>query len=104
MYIVMYSFKVKANKEEAFLESWRALTKLIYKYEKSLGSRLHKNEPLLYIAYAQWPSKEVFEKAGKNLPEESNACREAMKDSCETIQVLDKFEVIEDLLMQKQHD
>ena len=104
MYIVMYTFKVKPNQEESFLESWSALTKLIYKYEGSLGSRLHKKEPLHYIAYAQWRSKAIFEESGDNLPEEANQFRDLMRASCKEMKVLEKFEVVEDLLMQKPND
>ncbi|WP_299547933.1 antibiotic biosynthesis monooxygenase [Seonamhaeicola sp.] len=104
MYIVMYSFKVKPEQEGTFLESWRALTKLIYKYEGSLGSRLHKKESLHYIAYAQWPDKLSFDNSGSELPLEANKYRDLMRSSCEDTKVIHKFEVVEDLLMQKQHD
>ncbi|TXG37115.1 antibiotic biosynthesis monooxygenase family protein [Seonamhaeicola maritimus] len=101
MYVVMYSFKVKPKQELAFLDSWRALTKLIYEYEGSLGSRLHKKNALHYIAYAQWPNKTVFEAAGDKLPKEANIYQDLMRISCEEIEVLEKFEVIEDLIKQK---
>lgn len=104
MYIVIYAFKVKSNKESSFLESWRALTKLIYQYEGSLGSRLHKKEPLLFIAYAQWPDSKTFENAGKNLPIEANTYRDTMRNACKSIEVLEKLEVTDDLLMKKVYD
>jgi len=100
MYVVLYSFKVKPKQIENFIEGWQGLTNLIYQYEGSLGSRLHKKEPLEYIAYAQWPSKNKFENSGKNLPEEANYYRNLMRESCETIEVLQKLEVVEDLLKQ----
>ncbi|WP_406685361.1 antibiotic biosynthesis monooxygenase [Seonamhaeicola sp. MEBiC1930] len=100
MYIVVYAFRVKPNQERTFIESWRALTKLIYKNEGSLGSRLHKKETLQYIAYAQWPSEIVFEESGGNLPDEANQYRDVMRASCEEIKVLEKLEVVEDLLEQ----
>ena len=53
MYVVMYSFQIKPHQEQNFIESWKGLTALIYKYEGSLGSRLHKQKPQNYIAYAQ---------------------------------------------------
>lgn len=103
MFIVLYSFEPKPEKEITFLNAWGALTNLIYEYEGSLGSRLHKKESGKYIAYAQWPSKEQFEQSGSNLPEEANLQRDLMRDSCEKIEVLDKFEVVEDLLKHKPH-
>lgn len=104
MYIVLYSFKVKPDKEALFLKAWSTLTEFIYQYEGSLGSRLHKKEPLLYIAYAQWPSESKFKNAGSSLPEEAKKYRDEMKASCDTIQVLDTLEVVDDLLKQKLYD
>ena len=45
------------------------MTNLIKLHEGSLGSRLHKQKELHYIAYAQWPSKEIFDNSVKKLPE-----------------------------------
>ncbi|MFD2724819.1 antibiotic biosynthesis monooxygenase family protein [Hyunsoonleella rubra] len=104
MYIVLYSFSVKPNHEDSFIEGWKGLTNMIYQYEGSLGSRLHKKDEQEYVAYAQWPSKEKFESSGSNLPEEANRFRSLMKTSCEAIKIADKFEVIEDLLSTKLHD
>ncbi|REE08432.1 antibiotic biosynthesis monooxygenase [Winogradskyella pacifica] len=104
MYIVLYAVIIKPNQEDNFIEAWKGLTSLIYKYEGSLGSRLHKKDALNYLAYAQWPDKNTFDTAGGNLPKEANHFRDIMKASCEKFEVLDKFEVIEDLLMQKQSE
>ena len=99
MYIVLYIFKVKPNQEKQFIASWKGLTNLIYKYEGSLGSKLHINENQDYIAYAQWPDKSTFEKSGKNLPDEANNYRDSMRASREKIEVLHKMEIIEDMLI-----
>ncbi|NRD22120.1 antibiotic biosynthesis monooxygenase [Winogradskyella litoriviva] len=98
MYVVMYAFRVKPNQEDSFIEAWKGLTSLIYKHEGSLGSRLHKKDDLKYLAYAQWPNQSTFDKAGANLPEEANRYREIMKSACEKVEVLEKLEVVEDLL------
>ena len=42
------------------------MTNLIKLHEGSLGSRLHKQKELHYIAYAQWPSKEIFDNSEKS--------------------------------------
>lgn len=99
MYIVLYSFVIKPEKEEKFLIAWKELTALIIKYEGGLGSRLHLEKPLNYIAYAQWPNKETFTNAGDKLPETAEKLRNIMRESCETIKVLNKLEVVEDLLL-----
>ncbi len=104
MYSILYAFIVKPNQEKQFIESWKGLTSLIYKYEGSLGSRLHKKKHLHYIAYAQWPSKILFEVSGKNLPEQATYYRNLMRESCEKIEVMEKLEVVEDLLKESQND
>ena len=39
---VLYFFDVKEDQEQVFIENWTNLTALIYEYQGSLGSRLHK--------------------------------------------------------------
>ncbi len=98
MYIVLYSFQVKPNKEKEFIKGWKELTKLIFEFEGSLGSRLHVKSLLNYIAYAQWPDKKTFETSGNRLPAEAEVYRNLMHESCEKIEAIGKMEVIEDLL------
>ncbi len=98
MFAVLYSFTVKPNKQEAFVKAWAELTKLIYKYEGSLGSRLHQKTDTKYIAYAQWPSEAVFKNSGGNLPPSADAVRQTMRDCCEKIEVLHELEMLTDLL------
>ncbi len=101
MHAVIYKFIVKEDKVEQLLESWLDLTKLIYQYEGSLGSRIHKVSEQEYIAYAQWPSKEILDAAGDHLPEEvTNLVRKKMRASCISIDTLYEMEVIEDYLQQ----
>ncbi|WP_179337558.1 antibiotic biosynthesis monooxygenase family protein [Winogradskyella ludwigii] len=104
MYVVLYTIIIKPNQEDNFIEAWKGLTNLIYKYEGSLGSRLHKKDALNFFAYAQWPDKNTFDNASGNLPEEANHFRNKMKASCETFEVLEQFEMIEDLLKNKQSE
>ncbi|MBT8261019.1 MAG: antibiotic biosynthesis monooxygenase [Bacteroidia bacterium] len=98
MFTVIYSFKVKPNKEKVFIDSWKGLTSLIYKHEGSLGSRLHRENENLFIAYAQWPNKETWGKSGGKLPDSAAEFRKAMKDSCISIDTIYKMEVVSNLL------
>ena len=68
-FTVIYSFKIFDGREDDFINSWTELTKLIYEFEGSYGSRLHKANDNLFIAYAQWPDKETYIHSGNNLPE-----------------------------------
>ena len=55
MFAAIYRFNVKEGMDAQFIDSWGALTRMIYEFEGSLGSRLHKQADGVYIAYAQWP-------------------------------------------------
>lgn len=98
MYCLIYHFEVKPEKTKEFEAAWAGLTKLIYEYEGSLGSRLHIDENGNYIAYAQWPSKDVFDNAGNNMPAEADLFRKAMRESCIEIKTVFKLESQYDLL------
>ena len=103
MFAVIYQFKVKENRASEFINAWKELTQLIYEYEGSLGSRLHKQNEDVYLAYAQWPDKETWKNSGKNLPHSADRIREAMRDSCSSIEVLYELDSIEDLLKTYTH-
>ena len=60
MFAVIYQFKVKENRKAEFINAWKQLTHLIYEYEGSLGSRLHKQDDDVYLAYAQWLELKPF--------------------------------------------
>lgn len=98
MFAVIYKFEVIPSKEDSFIEAWKTLTELIYKHEGSLGSRLHKSDSTNYIAYAQWPSQEVWENAGDKLPEEADTARKQMKEACVKIEIIHTMDMVEDLL------
>jgi len=103
-YTIIYSFKVNDGKENEFIRCWSALTQLIYEFEGSYGSRLHKINDNLFIAYAQWPDQETFEQSGNNLPETANALRQIMRECCTEIKPEFKAGyVVEDLLKDEQH-
>jgi len=103
MFTVIYSFKVKENQSEVFEKAWKDLTLLIYEFEGSLGSRLHKNSENNYIGYAQWPDKTTWEKSGDHLPEIADEIRKTMKSACTSIEVLHELEVVDDLLEKVSH-
>lgn len=104
MFIVVYLFKIKPDLSNEFLKAWSELTSLIYKYENSLGSRIHMRDKENYVAYAQWPNSETFQNSGTNLPKESTEIRNRMRNTCYEIKVIDKMEVIEDKLSNKTYN
>ena len=81
MLAVLLEFNVKPGAEEEFVEYWEKTTEIIYKKFGSMGSRLHKADSGLFVAYAQWPSLDVYD-AKKHWSPEDSAIRERM---CSTL-------------------
>ncbi len=104
MFSVIYTFKVEPDLEKKFIENWIGLTQLIYTYEGSLGSKLHRDQNGRFVAYAQWPSKEVWENAGSKLPKESaDSFRKGMKESYLEMDTKYELEMIVDLTRRVKH-
>ena len=94
-FAVLYRFVVHPGQEPEFLDVWQALTHHITLTRSSFGSRLHRAGPLVYIAYAQWPSPAAWSAPGAPAPE--LAAR--LKAACALIEVLHELEFAADLLL-----
>lgn len=103
MFVAIYRFEIHPGKDEPFKEAWRALTELIYQYENSLGSHLHLSldEANCYIAYAQWPDKETWEKSGDKPPDSAAKWRSQMRENCVEISTLHTIESVDDYTQQE---
>jgi heme-degrading monooxygenase HmoA len=97
MFVALYQFKVKAGCEQEFCQAWHDGTEGIYAARGSLGSRLHRSDDGTYLAYAQWPSAEQFDK-NDELPPGTKAALARMRDCCDSIATLHRMNVIDDLL------
>lgn len=101
MFCVIYEFKIKPGHSEQFEQAWSDFTEAIHRVCGSLGSRLHKtSDPFTYVAYAQWPSKEVFE---RKIPQEAYSKaewsrREAMTSALENSKKIYELEMSHDRL------
>lgn len=96
---IIYSFKIHNDKRDEFIHCWTELTKLIYKFEGSYGSRLHQVTENFFIAYAQWPDKKTFDQSGNKIPETANNLRIKMRECCSEIKKEYELEsVVADLL------
>ncbi|GGX98579.1 hypothetical protein GCM10007160_27660 [Litchfieldella qijiaojingensis] len=102
MLAIILEFDVAEGKEEEFRESWKETTEYIHRNFGSLGSRLHRAEDGKFIAYAQWPDRETYEKE-HDWSEEGAKCRERMRETLksEKVTVLHKLDVDTDLLERK---
>ena len=98
MFTVIYKFEVKSKHHKPFEKAWKELTKLIYQYSGSYGSRLHKEKENIYIAYAQWPDKKTWETGFNKLPKEAELISKQMNECCHKTETLHTLEVVEDLL------
>jgi len=95
---VIYEFHVKPGMEAEFIAHWNALTKLIYEYEGSLGSKLHNAGGNVFVAYAQWPDRVTWQNSGAKLSDLSATHREGMKSCCIEIKTLFELEPVSDHL------
>ncbi len=62
-FAVLYRWRVHPEKVEAMRDAWRQLTIAIARERGGLGSRLHRLGDGWFGAYAQWPNREVWERA-----------------------------------------
>ena len=76
---------------------------MIYKYEGSYGSRLHKVDKQLFIAYAQWTDKKSWELLGDKIPKTANEFQKQMRESCFEIKSEYEMTVVQDLLNDKRY-
>lgn len=65
MFAVHYKWRLVPDSEAAFRTAWRVMTEAIRGRYGTRGSRLHRTDDGLYVAYAVWPSRADWEAAGK---------------------------------------
>ncbi len=98
-FCVIYRFRVYPEKEAQFIAGWSRITLGIRDHRGGLGSRLHRADDGLWVAYAQWPSRADWERAGNmEAPVDAEAARlmaDAIEERCEPI----LLEPVQDLLM-----
>ena len=63
----MYTWTIAPDLEDDFVQAWSVAT-LAYRTIGGLGSRLHRSDDGEFIAYAEWPSREVWQAAGEQSP------------------------------------
>jgi quinol monooxygenase YgiN len=103
MFIAVYEFKIKDGTEHEFRESWLEVTKAIYKNCGSFGSRLHTTEhPNILVGYAQWPSREQWEKDHQLTDQLYLVSREKMRNCLVDSKTVYKLDVTDDYLQASQ--
>lgn len=92
MFIVLYRWKIKPEKEAQFIKAWSEVTDYFLKNWDSLGSRLHRGNDGTFYAYAQWKTAADRENAFENAVKSSagEQMKEAIEESLEPI-ILEKL-------------
>ncbi len=98
MFCVLYKFTVKSNLDDPFRQHWLAVTQWYYRNAGSLGSRLHRTNNGEYIGYAQWASREQWSSQRDTVNAELQGYRQAMRQCCESIDVLYELDTTDDYL------
>lgn len=81
-FAVVYQWRIKPGKEGQFHEAWEKLTRSLYEHRGAQGSRLHRTDSGTLVAYAQWPSREHWERSCA-LHEQDAALSALMLDAVE---------------------
>lgn len=101
MFAVIYRWRVIPGLAAQFEAAWAAGTAAISREFGGLGSRLHKADEGIYIAYAQWPDKAAWEKAMETRMRHSDdEARRAYREAILEFETLAMGEVVSDLLDQ----
>jgi hypothetical protein len=104
MFAVMYRWEVVPGLEAQFEAGWTRGTERIAAEFGGWGSRLHKPEAGVYVAYAQWPDKATWEKAMESRMHHSDdAARKMYREAIEpgSFETLYAMPVTADLLQHK---
>lgn len=97
MFAILYEFEVKLENETAFTKLWHTLTLRIKELSTSSGSRLHKLNDTIWVAYALWPSKEDWEKSDLN-QDDMVEMRNLLIGLCDDIKIVYQLDVFDDLI------
>jgi len=77
---VIYRWRVKPGLEEQCRKGWELVTQRYTAERGALGSRLHVAEDGTWVAYAQWPSRTVWQQAREMGPVEGSELMRDAKD------------------------
>jgi len=66
-FAVVYRWKVRPDGHAEFVAAWREATRA-FRTIGALGSRLHRSDSGDFYAYAEWPSREMWQNAQSRLP------------------------------------
>jgi heme-degrading monooxygenase HmoA len=97
MFAVVYRWKLKPGTEATFRAAWREATASIRAGYGTSGSRLHRADDDEVVAYAVWPSRDAWERAGAS-PSANPEAGAAMRACIATSHPAAPLEVLDDEL------
>jgi quinol monooxygenase YgiN len=69
MYVAIYRWKIRPQKESYFVEQWIEMSQELKKTHGCLGARLHRHDDGSFVAYAQWSTKLAMHEARSKISE-----------------------------------
>ena len=87
-FAVIYRWRLAAGKEDQFRAAWERVTVALLAHRGALGSRLHRTDDGTWLAYAQWPDRDSWQRsrdAEPIDPESLEQMRDAVEESFEPI-------------------
>ena len=81
-FAVIYRWRLREGSEARFQEAWATVTRLFLADRGARGSRLHRADDGTWVAYAQWPDRDAWERSGELGPGDPDAMA-AMADAIE---------------------
>jgi heme-degrading monooxygenase HmoA len=96
MFNVIYRWKLHPGKEAQFEKAWAEVTHLIRSHRGGLGSRLHRRSDGTYLAYAQWPDQQTWERSS-SIPLPENQALAQMRDSIASSETPIQMNLLQDL-------
>lgn len=85
-FAVIYRWRIRSGMEDQFQLAWETATRSFIDERNALGSRLHKADDGSWIAYAQWPTRQAWERSrelGPSDPDAAALMAEAIEESFE---------------------
>lgn len=103
MFVAVYSWQVKPDKEAQFREAWCTGTRAIARIYGCLGSRLHRTREGQFIAIAEWPDEASWQRGmdarmAYDDPPTRARFLDALQDDARGTRLVYAMEVTDDLL------
>lgn len=74
-FAVLYQWQIKLGKLRQFADACADMTEALLRERGALGSRLHRSEQGTWMAYAQWPTRPLYERSGDLGPVDPDALK-----------------------------